>query len=520
MPLASSSRARASLRANVIANYSGQLYGALLGLAMVPVYLHWLSAESYGLIGFFALLQSWAQLLDLGLSASISRQAARYAGGSLGSAEFRQLLRTFEMLFWLVGTVLAAALAWRADLIAAYWLHVQRLDALQVQRSIQCMAIGVGARWVSGLYRGVLTALERQVWLNAFTGLVATLRFVAVVPVVMLFDRSIVAFFVFQVVVAAVELCGLWIAAYRAAPAPEGSRTATNWPLIAEAFHFSAWVGLATIVWVFVSQADKLVVSATIPLGEYGFFTAAVGAAGAVSLSSLAVSQALLPRLTQLASAQHREALVALYRRATQLTFAGGAALTLTLAVLAQPILWAWTGDRSLALGYAPVLSLYSVGNLFMLLASFPYSLQHAEGDLRLHVWGNMLFALIMAPILLFLTKQYGAVGAGCAWVGFNASFFFLWTPLVHHRFAPGLHRQWLLGDVVAIGMPPCMVAAVAAVIGIGRTAATGGRVQAAAWALAMLATLTVAAFWRTEDGRARRRAWRSKQRSPGPQIR
>jgi O-antigen/teichoic acid export membrane protein len=487
---------------------------------MVPVYLHWFSDEAYGLIGFFALLQSWAQLLDLGLSASISRQAARYAGGSLGSAEFRQLLRTFEILFWLLGSMLAAALAWRADLIAVSWLHVQRLDANQVERSIQCMAIGVGARWVSGLYRGVLAALERQVWLNAFTAGVATLRFVVVVPVVMLLDGSIVAFFVFQVVVAAAELCGLWIAAYHAVPAPKGSPIAANWPLLADALHFSAWVGVATIVWVFVSQADKLVVSASIPLGEYGFFTATVAAAGAVSLLSVAVSQALLPRLTQLASAQHREPLIALYRRVTQLTFAGGAALTLTLAVLGEPILWAWTGNRSLALGYAPVLSLYAIGNLFMLLATFPYSLQHAEGDLRLHVWGNMLFAVVMAPVLLFLTNRYGALGAGCAWVGFNASFFLLWTPLVHHRFAPGLHRHWLLHDVVAIGIAPCTVAAVAALTGIGRQAASGGRVQAAVWALAMLATLTIVAFWRTDAGHACRRALRSRQRSPGPQIR
>ena len=42
-----------SLKKNFVANYFGQGWQALMGLAFVPVYIRYLGIESYGLIGIF-----------------------------------------------------------------------------------------------------------------------------------------------------------------------------------------------------------------------------------------------------------------------------------------------------------------------------------------------------------------------------------------------------------------------------------------------------------------------------------
>ena len=44
------------LKRNLIANYNGQGWTALMGLAFVPLYSKYLGIESYGLIGLFAVL--------------------------------------------------------------------------------------------------------------------------------------------------------------------------------------------------------------------------------------------------------------------------------------------------------------------------------------------------------------------------------------------------------------------------------------------------------------------------------
>lgn len=42
-----------SLKKNTIANYIGQGYTILIAIVFLPLYLHYLSADAYGLVGFF-----------------------------------------------------------------------------------------------------------------------------------------------------------------------------------------------------------------------------------------------------------------------------------------------------------------------------------------------------------------------------------------------------------------------------------------------------------------------------------
>lgn len=41
------------LKRNLIANYLGQGWTALMGLAFIPLYIRYLGIEAYGLIGLF-----------------------------------------------------------------------------------------------------------------------------------------------------------------------------------------------------------------------------------------------------------------------------------------------------------------------------------------------------------------------------------------------------------------------------------------------------------------------------------
>ena len=70
-----------SLRRNVLANYLGQGWRAIMSLAFVPVYIKYLGIEAYGLIGIFVMLQAWLTLLDMGMKPALAREMARFTGG-------------------------------------------------------------------------------------------------------------------------------------------------------------------------------------------------------------------------------------------------------------------------------------------------------------------------------------------------------------------------------------------------------------------------------------------------------
>lgn len=91
-----------SLKKNTIANYIGQFYNMFIGIAILPAYMTYLGAEVFGLIGFFTMLSAWMMLLDIGLSATISRQSASLKHSFVQMLEFKKILRSVESIFLLL----------------------------------------------------------------------------------------------------------------------------------------------------------------------------------------------------------------------------------------------------------------------------------------------------------------------------------------------------------------------------------------------------------------------------------
>lgn len=442
-----------SFRKNILASYASQIYVTLVGILILPLYLKYMGAEAYGLVGFFTMLQAWFNLLDMGLTPTVARETARFRGGATDALSYRRLLRALQLIFFVVALLGGGAMFVFSGQISTGWLKVQALPLAQVQLALQLMAVGVALRWLSGLYRGCISGAERLVWLGGFNAFVATLRFVGVLPVLIWVGHSPAVFFTYQLLVAVVELAGLAAKSYRLFPVvPSGQLLgwlpASLFAPIKPVLKFSLSIAFTSSVWVLVTQTDKLVLSKLLPLAEYGYFTLAVLAASGVMMISGPISSALLPRMARLQAEGDEAGLIALYRKATQMVAVIAIPACLVLAFFAEQVLWVWTGDSQAAEQAAPVLRLYALGNGFLAIGAFPYYLQFAKGDVRLHLIGNILFVFLLIPALVWGTLEYGALGAGYAWLISNAAYFFGWTPLVHKKFFCKFHRKWLMKDL------------------------------------------------------------------------
>jgi len=122
--------------------------------------------------------------------------------------------------------------------------------------------------------------------------------------------------------------------------------------------------------------------------------------------------------------------------------------------LFSEPILRAWTGRAEIAHHGAPILCLYAIGNGFVALCSFPYYLQYARGDLRLHFIGNVLLLALLVPLVFLAAARYGGVGTGAAWAAVNGLYVLAWVPVVHARVFEGRHWQWMMRDILPIVVP------------------------------------------------------------------
>lgn len=441
-----------SFKRHVFASYASQIYTTLVGIVIVPVYIKYMGAEAYGLIGFYAMLQAWFQLLDMGLAPTISRETARFSGGAIDAQTLHKLLRALECIFYGIGLFGAVSLVLASDLIASNWLKVELLPLSQVSVSVELMGGIIGLRWIGGLYRGAIGGFEEQVWLGRLNVAMATARFVLVIGIFELIGTTLLHFFTYQLCIGIVETSLLVLKTYKLMPRlPKGAKINLSLDPLRGVLKFSLSVAFTSIVWVLVTQTDKLVLSKLLALSSYAYFTLGVLVASGVNVMSGPIGSALMPRLSRMNAQGDDIGMVALYRKATQFVAVLAISVALILAFYAEPLLYAWTGNPETVKHAAPILRLYALGNGVLALAAFPYYLQFAKGDMRLHVYGNIAYSLFLIPSIVGATYFYGAIGAGAVWLGGNLLYFITWVTVVHRRFIPGMHKTWLFRDIVPV---------------------------------------------------------------------
>ena len=440
-----------SLKRNIFASYISQVYVILTGILVLPFYIIEMGAEAYGLVGFFTMLQAMFNLLDLGLTPTIGRETARYLAGTHSDVMYSQLYRTLNLIFIVMAALGGGTLFLLSGVIAEGWLNIEVLSLQEVTFVIQVMAISVALRWMTGLYRGVVTGSEQLVWLGGFNVIIATLRFLLVLPIMWQWGATPTVFFSYQFLVALVEFGGLWIKANRLNPRLKIEHKAQLvWSIkpIKPYLAFALSIALTSGIWVLVTQMDKLIMSSLLSLEDYGYFTLAVLVASGIMMISGPISTSILPRMTKLEAESNREELIKVYRKATQFVTVIAGSLSIMLAAFAKPILFVWTGDEKIVETSTPILQLYAAGYGLLAVGAFPYYLQYALGKIKLHVIGSLLFTGFLLPMLWLATQEFGAIGAGYAWLVANLIYFLIWTAVVHQAYVPNLHFSWLINDI------------------------------------------------------------------------
>ena len=482
------SRPSGALRRDAFANLVGRAWVALSGLVFVPLYIKLLGVEAYGLVGFAATLQVGMSLLDVGLATTLNRELARAGGGwrteggrGYTAQQQRDLVRTLEITYWVAALVIVALVEIAAPAIARGWLHPERLSTGSVENAIRLIGITIALQFPFTLYEGGLLGIGRQVALNVILVVGATLRFGAVVAVIVWVSPTIEAFFVWQVAVTALQTtAGAWLL-WWSLPSGNG-RPRFRLHVLSGVWRFAAGMAGITLTAVVLTHMDKLVLSKLLTLADFGYYTLATVATGVLYMLFLPLFQAAFPRFAQAVAVGDSAALSRLYHRSAQ----GMSVLVLpaatVLAFFAREIMLLWTRSPEAAEATRVIVALIAAGTALHGLMNIPYALQLAAGWTRLALYTNVVAIAVLLPAIVVLSSRYGAVGAAVVWLALNVGYATIGVGLMHRRLLRGELTRWYLADV---GLP--------LVASVGAAGAVRLVVAGPASALALLATIVAA---------------------------
>lgn len=403
-----------------------------------------MGAEAYGLVGFFAMLQAVFALLDFGLRPTISRQTAQYNGGSLTKLDFRRLFRALNLIFIAIAALGGLILLLLSKKIVTDWLNIENLNPKDVLFAVQIMAISVSLRWMTGLFRGVISGFERIVWLSIVNSIIATLRFPLVLVYMYYFGFTVRSFFIYQLFVALLEFSLYTHKSYSLLPRLNTGES-IGWSLkpVKPIIGFALSIAFTSSVWIIITQLDKFVLSGILQLSEYGYFSLAVLVSAGVIQISGPISSSIMPRMAKLQAENKFKEIREIYLNSTQFVSIIAVTAGVVLASVAEPFLLAWTNDIELAKNTAPILKLYALGNAFLALSAFPYYLQYTKGSLKYHIIGNIILVLTLTPTIIWAAKSFGGIGAGWVWLLTQTAYLVLWVSYVHIKIEPSINITW-----------------------------------------------------------------------------
>ena len=438
-----------TVKRNIIANYLGSGWSALMGLAFIPLYIHYLGMEAYGLIGVFALLQAWLALLDMGLTPTLGREMARFEAGAHTPQSIRDLVRSVEWVYVLIAVVIALGVMLAAPRLASDWLRAEKLSTATVTDALIITGGVIAMRWLGGLYRSAITGLQRQVWLNGCTAIFSTLRGLGVVAVLAWISPTIQAFFIYQGVLAALEALVLAIQMRRLLPTPP-IPACFRWQALHQVWRFAAGMTTITMLAILLTQVDKLLLSKLLPLTEFGYYALASVVAGALYIVIGPISTAAYPRLTELVVRGETATLAEAYHKFSQMLTLMVVPAALVLSLFSEHVLLLWTRNVATTAAVAPLVSLLVIGTMLNGLMHIPYTLQLAHGWTRFAIIMNTVSVLVLVPAIYIGVSAYGVIAAAVIWIILNTGYVALALPFMHRRLLPAEMWRWYGQDVIA----------------------------------------------------------------------
>ena len=432
-----------------------------MGLAFIPLYIRYLGVEAYGLIGFYAVLQAWLTLFDVGITQTLNREMARFSAGVHTPQSIHNLLRSLELIVVTLAVVMCLLVWLSSGYISTHWLNAQKLNSDEIANAVVLMGFVIALRFIEGIYKGALLGLQKQIAVNIVSVVIATLRYGGVVAVLAWYATSIKVFFIWQALSSIVSVMVLVYLVYKVLPKPD-KMPKFSIQAISKVWRFASGMLGITFLALLLTQVDKILLSKLITLESYGYYTLAATMAGGLALIAAPTTQAIYPKMVEYVAKEKQQELINLYHQGAQLISVLIVPVAVMLIFFGKDIVYLWSGNINLATKTTPILLPLVLGSYLNGLMWMPYQLQLAHGWTSLTVKVNSVAVALLIPAIFLVTPRYGAVGAAWLWAVLNAGYVTVGIHYMHNKLLSTEKWQWYWDDVIKQLLSAIAVVAIA----------------------------------------------------------
>lgn len=403
---------RVGVALNSLWNFAGQMSPMFLAAFTIPVLIHRLGVNRFGVLTLAWILVGYFSLFDLGIGRAITKLLSEtMAVGHFQSAA--NLIGTAMISMLLLGMCFGGALFAVSPWLTHSVLKVPPDMQSETLRSLPLLALAVPFVTVTCGLRGVLEAQQNFAAVNvlrAGLGAVSYLGPLAVLP----FSHSLFPV-ILTLSVARILSCALHFWVCRLC-VPVFSHAAVWDPQAFRALlGFGSWLTVSNILSPLMVYLDRFLIGALISVSAVTYYAAPFDAVTKLWLVPSALAGVLFPAFSEALALDNRERANSLYERSLAATFAILFPCILVIVLFAPEGLRLWLG-ADFARHSATTLRILAIGVFTNSLANMPYALIQASGRPDITAKLHLVEVPCYLALLYLGIRARGIEGAAFVW--------------------------------------------------------------------------------------------------------
>ena len=435
-----------SLKANIIANFAGNGWSALIGILFVPIYLKYIGPEGYGLIGIFSSLQLVLSLMDGGLSITLNKEMSRLSVLPGKEQQMHNLAKTLGTVYWFMAFVAGVIALGLSPFLARYWVQPKDLSVQTITYAFLLLSISLTFQLPINFYTGGLQGLQRQVILNTIRIIFTTVKSVGALLVLLFVSNSILAFFGWILLVTILQAISMKYILWDCLPKTT-SKPIFDKQELKKIWRFAAGIAGISLTTILLTQVDKIILSKMLSLEQFGYYTISCTLGFMIYQIASPLTQSYFPKFSNLISLNKTDELKNLYHQGCQMISVLVLPATFILVFFSKELIFIWTKNLTTAENTWMITAIYALGTGLNGLMNIPYVLTLSYGWTKLGFYQNIFFLILMIPLTIFLALKYGAVGGAVSWAIINTLYFFITPHLIHKKILKGEVVNWYWKD-------------------------------------------------------------------------
>lgn len=434
---------------NSLWNLSGVALPSIVALATVPVMIHGLGLEGFGIVTLIGSVIGYFGLLDVNLSAGAIKYLSQYHTQKDG-ARFAQTFWFGAAFYGTLGLVGGAAIWLCAPMALEQLFKVSDAARADTLLALQVAALGFLMSQMQSYLLIVPQALQRydrSAQGEILFGIIGNLAAAGAAAG----GAGIAGVIGARVAVNALNIAWL-VRVLRALQVP----LAPAWPardVVRSMSHFSAYAYLSRLATLFHQHGDKLIIGTIAGPVALAFYTVPTQLAGRVLGLSYRLSSVIFPRVSALAAGGEQAQLRTMYLDASRLLTYLNLSVLGMIVLVGDEFLRRWVGAEFVTPGY-PVLVLITLALMVDSLTNIPSLITDGLGQPR--VTGRFALARGLVGLVLVYagTRAAGIEGAAVAHLASSALMTSLFLAYVHGRTVPvSFGDAWRLALFPSLGV-------------------------------------------------------------------